>query len=107
MTQSARVIRLKNTLTGQEDKLEVPGEETVGEIRRRYLEINGHAQAYGMKSLVINAKGEWICKELNLRKTLEENGIPNEAFLFEQLDLEPDFYTPVILTYWMDDLTCL
>ena len=93
-------------LTDQEDTLEVPEEETVGEIRRRYSNINGHAAAYGLRSLARDACGNWTCRELDLTKTLEQNGLPNEALAFEEVDLLSDFSTPVIFAQWMDDLTC-
>ena len=106
LTLRPRVIRFKNLLTHQEDTLEVPEEETVGEIRRRYANINGHAAAYGLQSLVRDAFGDWTCRELELSKTLEQNGVPNEASVFEEVDLPSDFCTPVIFAQWMDDLTC-
>lgn len=44
LSTRVRLIRIKNVLTGQEDRLEVPGEEMVVEIRERYMDINSHAQ---------------------------------------------------------------
>ena len=39
-------------LTGREDALEVPGEETVAEVQRCYLPVNAHAASYTWKALV-------------------------------------------------------
>lgn len=80
----------------------MPSEETVVEIRERYLELNWHAKSYTWKALVKAKKGrplvdgaegqgaadaamagEFIFAELDLNKTLEENGVPNETSEFE------------------------
>lgn len=96
---------MKNTLTEQEDKIEVCEEETLAEIRRRYLAINRHAGAYGMKSFVKDKNGKWTLQELKMHKTLTQNGIPNEAASFEEIGMDHERVIPTILVYWMDDLT--
>lgn len=53
----------------QEDTVEVPAEETLGEIRRRYLALNSHALSYVWKGLTVStatpaAAGGWhTCME--------------------------------------------
>lgn len=42
---------------------------------------------------------------MDMSKTLEENGIPDDSVEFEELDLPVDLHVPVIFLYYMDDLT--
>lgn len=44
-------------------------------------------------------------RELNINKTLQDNGVVDEANAFEALDLPTDFHIPVLHAYWVDDLT--
>jgi hypothetical protein len=60
LTHNLRNVRVKNTLTGQEDTMEVPGEETVGEIQARYLALNAHASSYTWKALTRGVQGESV-----------------------------------------------
>jgi len=69
------------------------------------MSVNKHASAYGFKGLVMSKEGNWTCQDLNMRRNLEDNGIPDQAATFEGLNLPQETYIPVILTYWMDDLT--
>lgn len=48
---SPRAIRIKNVLTGQEHLMTVLSEETIVEIRERYLELNCHAAGYVWKPM--------------------------------------------------------
>ena len=49
--------------------MEVPGEESLGEIRSRYLDLNAHAASYTWKALTRGCKGgvgfwvvlSWLC----------------------------------------------
>jgi len=101
-----RTIRIKNVLTGQEDILEVPSEETVVEIRERYLDLNWHAKSYTFKALVkVPDSDDFEFQELDMNKTLEENGVPDETPQFEDLQVPTDFYVPILHLHWNDDLT--
>lgn len=40
-----------------------------------------------------------------MNKTLQENGVVDDANTYEALDLPTDFHTPVLHVYWNDDLT--
>lgn len=105
-----RKIRLKNVLTGQEHLMEVPSEETVAELRERYLEYNWHAGSYTWKVLrkaedEEGGGGELSFVELDLEKTLGENGVVDEAEDFEELSIPSDYFIPVIHLYYTDDLT--
>ena len=43
--------------------------------------------------------------ELDMEKTLEENGIKDETEEMQKLGVDQDFYVPVIHLYYQDDLT--
>ncbi|KAJ9510897.1 hypothetical protein QJQ45_027693, partial [Haematococcus lacustris] len=88
----------------------VPSEKTVVEIRERYSELNAHAQSYTFKALVTvpqpgSDKAEMQFQELDMNKTLLENGVPDETSTFEQLMIPTDAFVPVLHVYWNDDLT--
>lgn len=91
-----RKITIVNLLTKQKNTFEVPIEETVEEIRDRYLTHNAHAGSYTWKRLG---------KVLNMQKTLEENGMKDETDEFVRLGIDPDDHIPVIHLYFDDDLT--
>ena len=100
------MIRIKNVLTQQEDILEVPGEERLQDIRKRYMAtFNAHANAYIWKAFFKNPHGVHEMRELIMTQDLAENGILDESANFEKGHLAPDFYIPVVHLYWADDLT--
>lgn len=106
LSRALRLIRIKNVLTEQEETLEVPEEETIVEIRERYLLHNWHAKSYTWKA-IRKVKGKFAFDELDMNLTLAENGIPNDVPDFEALHIpadDPD-YIPVLHVYWNDDLT--
>lgn len=111
LSSTMRKIRLKNVLTGLEHLMEVPSEETIAEIRERYLEYNWHAGSYTWKVLRRaeaeegGGRGELSFVELDLDKTLQENGVTDEAEDFEELSIPSDYFIPVIHLYYTDDLT--
>lgn len=43
--------------------------------------------------------------KLDMGKTLEENGLPDESEEFQQLGIDEDVYMPIVHIYWDDDLT--
>ena len=101
LTQKTRKVKLFNMLTKQETILEVCTEETLEEIQRRYLAYNGHSSSYTWKR-TDHEKGTLL---LNMRETLDANGIPDESVQFDALDIDPDTFIPVIHLYFSDDLT--
>lgn len=105
LSMKTRVVRMKNVLTSQEDCLEVPEEESLVEIRERYLELNWHAKSYTWKALVKDRDGNWSFDELDMNKTLDENGVVDENPEFEDHHVPTDYYVPVLHVYWNDDLT--
>lgn len=104
LSNKIRVVRIKNVLTSQEDTIEVPTEETINEIRERYMEINSHAKSYTWKAMLRNG-GSFAFGELDMTRTLAENGVPDESAEFEDQQIESTFYIPVLHVYWNDDLT--
>jgi len=96
LSRAKRTIRVVNTLTGQDDRLEVCAEETLNDIKNRYLRLNAHANSYTWKALG---------RPLNMAKTLEENGIADESAEFAALRLDETEFVPVLHVYFNDDLT--
>lgn len=82
----------------------VPSEETIKQILERYASGNSHAQSYTWKG--ISTAHDKIFSDLNMDKTLSENGIVDESDLFTSLGLPSDHHIPVIHIYFNDDLTC-
>uniref|UniRef100_A0A7S0YLX7 Cytochrome b5 domain-containing protein 1 n=1 Tax=Polytomella parva TaxID=51329 RepID=A0A7S0YLX7_9CHLO len=105
LSQKTRIIRIKNVLTEQEDIIEVPAEETLAEIRERYLALNWHAYSYTWRAIVQKPEGDKDFEDLDMNKTLEQNGVPNESDMFEDLNMAVEDYIPVLHVYWNDDLT--
>eukprot|EP00898_Chlorokybus_atmophyticus_P006209 jgi/Chlat1/658/Chrsp103S01060 len=106
LSRRRRPVRVKNVLTGQEDLIDVPAEETVEEIRERFMAHNAHGGSYTWKVMLRDPNtGAWNFEPLDLRLTLDENGVPDERGDYQQLALNDDFYIPVIHLYYNDDLT--
>ncbi|RKO95708.1 hypothetical protein CAUPRSCDRAFT_8931, partial [Caulochytrium protostelioides] len=96
LSRQARHIRIVNTLTQQEDVLEVCGEETLTQIQDRYLMVNSHAKGYMWK---------YLGALLDMTLTLQENGIPDETAMLHQLAMDPVAWLPTLHVYFSDDLT--
>lgn len=101
LTLRTRKITLFNMLTKQSTTLEVCCEETLEEIQRRYLAYNGHSASYTWKR-TDHTGGTRL---LDMRKTLDWNGLPDESVQFDALDIDPDSFIPTIHLYFSDDLT--
>ena len=93
--------KLFNMLTKQETTLEVCCEETLEEIQKRYQAYNKHSSSYVWK----RTDQDHVARLLNMKETLEANGIPDEDMQFDLLDLDPDDHIPIIHLYFADDLT--
>jgi len=101
LTIRTRRVKLENMLTKQKTELEVCMEETLDEIQNRYLKFNNHSASYTWK----RTDTEQIARLLDMKLTLDENGIPDDTDDFEDLNIDPDFYIPTIQLYFSDDLT--
>ena len=96
LTKKVRKINLVNTLTKDEQTLEVASEENMNEILDRYLPYNLHAASYTWKRLG---------KVLDMNGSLAENGINDETAECLALGINPDEYIPAVHLYFNDDLT--
>jgi len=96
LTRKTTRIKLVNMLTQHEHIMEVPVEETLEDIRERYLEYNQHAKSYTWKRLG---------KKLDMKKPLAENNVTDESDEFDRLNIPEDAYIPAIHLYYDDDLT--
>lgn len=96
LSVKSRKIKIVNVLTKQEDLLNVCTEETLSEIRNRYLKYNAHALSYTWKRLG---------RVLNMNKTLADNGVEDESEEFIKLGMDPDDHIPALHIYYNDDLT--
>lgn len=89
-----------NMLTHGEDIINTCEEETINDIRDRYLEYNAHAKSYTWKALV----GEEFVN-LKMEFTLEGNGIEDESEKFLSLGMDEDSFIPSLHLYFNDDLS--
>jgi hypothetical protein len=94
------MIRIVNMLTKQEDVINTCKEETITDIRERYIQFNSHAESYTWKVLIDD---EFVT--LDMRGTLEQNRIPDESDKFESLGMDEDAYIPTLHIYYNDDLS--
>ncbi|XP_071498439.1 cytochrome b5 domain-containing protein 1-like [Diadema setosum] len=96
LSKKTRTVKIINTLTSQEQIIEVCSEETMNEILQRYLKWNQHAASYTWK---------YEGQNLDMDKTLEENGITDEDEDFYKLSMNDDEFLRAIHLYFNDDLT--
>lgn len=96
LSQKTRKLRIVNTLTSQEQILEVCAEETMDEIQDRYFKYNAHAGSYTWKF-----NGE----NLKMEDTLQNNSVIDESEEFYKLGMDEDQFLPAIHLYFNDDLT--
>eukprot|EP00106_Octopus_bimaculoides_P010780 XP_014778222.1 PREDICTED: cytochrome b5 domain-containing protein 1-like [Octopus bimaculoides] len=96
LSQKTCRIKIVNSLTSQEQIIEVCSEEQIQDILERYLPYNAHAASYTWK---------YQGKNLNMMKTLEENGIKDFDEEFYQLRMDENAYLQTIHLYFNDDLT--
>jgi hypothetical protein len=98
LTTEVRVVRVINTLTRHDNKIECCKEETMNEILDRYLAINCHAASYTWKR---------TGKVLDMDKTLDQNGIHDDKAELQELGMSVEEYIPGIHLYYNDDLTIM
>ena len=96
LTKKVRKINIMNTLTKDDESIEVATEENMNEILDRYLDFNAHASSYTWKRLG---------KVMDMDGNLQENGIPDESAECLALGIDPEDYIPTIHLYFDDDLT--
>lgn len=96
LSSRTRRVRIINTLTLQEQIIEVCAEETLNEILQRYKPYNTHATSYTWK---------YYGSNLDMKKTLIENGVTDEGEDMYSLRLDEEEFLPPINLYFNDDLT--
>eukprot|EP00744_Colponema_vietnamica_P008708 GILI01012414.1.p1 GENE.GILI01012414.1~~GILI01012414.1.p1 ORF type:complete len:224 (-),score=41.67 GILI01012414.1:64-735(-) len=96
LTTKTRKLRVVNTLSHQEDVIDVACEETMNEILDRYLFFNRHAASYTWKRLG---------RPLDMEQTLDQNGIPDETDEYKRLGIPENEYIPAVHIYFNDDLS--
>lgn len=96
LSKKTRNIKIINTLTSQEQVIEVCSEEIMTEILQRYLKYNAHAASYTWK---------YNGRNLDMNKTLEENDIQDDDEDFYKLSMNDDTYLQSVNLYFNDDLT--
>lgn len=100
LSVKTRLIKILNMLTRKEDVINVCQEETINDIQDRYMEFNRHAKSYTWKGLLNN---EFVI--LDMGKTLDENGVGDEAETFDTLGMDEEYYVPTLHIYFNDDLS--
>lgn len=100
LTERKRMVRVINMLSTTEDIISTCAEDTVDDILEKYLEYNAHARSYTWKAIANDA-----LYNLDMSKTLEENGVVDESELFYDLSIPDDAYIPSVMIYFNDDLT--
>lgn len=98
LTKKVRKINIMNTLTKDDETIDVATEESMNEILDRYLVYNVHASSYTWKRLG---------KVLDMDLALEENGIHDDTQECLALGIDPEEYIPTLHLYFDDDLTIL
>ena len=71
-------------------------EELLSEILSRYLVYNSHAASYTWK---------YFGRNLDMDKTLDQNGVEDSSKEYYQLKINEDDHLPPISLYFNDDLT--
>lgn len=96
LSKKTRQLKIFNTLTNDEHILEVCDEEKLSAIQDRYLALNAHAKGYVWKRLG---------KPLDMKLTLEQNGMKDDSDAFEKVGMNDDEWLPIVHLYFSDDLT--
>ena len=105
---SLRVCKvcIRNSTTGQENVLEVPGEENIAQIMDRYLEHNALGDDYVWKCARTVAD-EIVLEELDFSLTLAQNGVIGSVLADENLSISSIAFLPVIHLHIANDLSVL
>nr|CAI5843824.1 unnamed protein product [Callosobruchus analis] len=97
LTKRVRPIRIINMICpfAKEVLINVCCEDTFYRIQERYSMFNSDADSYTWR---------YLSKNINMTKTMEENGIPDERDLFTELGMPQTYYIPSVFLYYNDDL---
>ena len=101
-------VSVVNTLTGQAEAMEVGVEESVGEVRRRWLALQGEGVGRPSAEVVDGPYRCYVWKRggvaMRLDGTLEENGVRDERAEMEELGINASDYVPVIHVHYEEEL---
>ena len=104
LSAKLRKVTVKNTLTGHEQVMDIPSEDVVADIQKKYMECNWQAEGYTWKAL--RKAGEaMVLFELDMNSTLEENGIADETKIFEKMQMVSANFVPVLYLHLTDSLS--
>lgn len=83
LTAHPRTVSIINTLTSHEHALDVGGEQTLAAIADKFLYFNAHARGYTWRAIVGGKN-----RALDMEKTLEENGLADDAAELEKIGID-------------------
>lgn len=95
LTKRVRPLRIINMLTFHEVQINVCCEDTFNRIQERYSIFNKDPDSYTWR---------YFDKVIDLDKTMEENGIPDDRDSFTEFGMAQNYYVPVVFLYYKDDL---
>ncbi|XP_054706950.1 cytochrome b5 domain-containing protein 1-like [Uloborus diversus] len=96
LTKKPRWIKIKNTMIFKDVDLEVCTEDTIEDILEKYFKFNSHARSYTWR---------YGNETLDMKQTLENNGIPDTDEVAERLKMNPSLFIPTLNLYFNHDLT--
>jgi hypothetical protein len=99
LTRKTMKIKITNMLSRKDDIIKICQEETISDIKNRYMEYNMNSNSYTWKALI---NGKFV--PLKLDETMVSNGILDESEKFDKLGIEEDEFLPNIHIYYNDDL---
>ncbi len=102
LASKLRKIIVKNVLTGHEHFMEVPSEEILADVRKRYLEFNRQAEDCIWRALKQNEAGNATSFELDMNSTLEANGIADDTENFDRKRIAFAPFVPVLYLHFTD-----
>ncbi|CAG9865236.1 unnamed protein product [Phyllotreta striolata] len=97
LTKRVRPLRIINMICPftREVLINVCCEDTFWRIEDRYMEFNNDAECYTWR---------YLGQNLNMDKTMEENGICDERDKFTELGLSQNYHVPSVSLYYNDNL---
>lgn len=99
VSQKTMKIKITNMLTRADHIIKVCKEETLDDIKSRYLDYNFNSNSYTWKVLnngqFVTLKSDW---------TLEQNGILDQSDTLLKLGMDEELYLHNLLIYYDDDL---
>mmetsp|Transcript_520 Transcript_520/g.1997 ORF Transcript_520/g.1997 Transcript_520/m.1997 type:complete len:88 (-) Transcript_520:677-940(-) len=82
--------------------MEVPSEEILADVRKRYLEFNRQAEDCIWRALKQNEAGNATSFELDMNSTLEANGITDDTENFDRKRIAFAPFVPVLYLHFTD-----